>query len=372
MKHAPKFEIFLSAPPGLELILKAEALERGFRKSKAVPGGVIFRGNWHDVWRANLELRGAGRVLARIGSFKATHLKQLEREARSFGWGRTLRKGMPVQVDVTCKTSKIYHQGAVKERFEQALVEGMGAQISADNTQRIMVRIESDICTVSVDTSGTLLHKRGHKEAIGKAPMRETMAALFLRACGYTGHEPVLDPMCGSGTFVLEAAEMALGLPPGRSRRFAFEDLVSFDPGIWAEMKHMSLQQGSDLRFFGSDRDTGAIRAATANTGRAGIEDICQFRCHAVSDVARPDGPPGLVIVNPPYGARIGDNRQLFALYAALGRVMTDRFQGWRVGMITTDAGLAKATGLPFSDPGPVVAHGGLKVRLWQTDALPA
>ncbi len=371
MRHAPKFEIFLNATPGLELILKAEALERGFRKAKAVPGGVVFRGNWHDVWRANLELRGAGRVLARIGSFKATHLTQLARDARSFDWERALRKGMTVQVQATCKASKIYHQGAVKERFEQALVEVMGAQIGTEGAQRIMVRIEDDMCTISVDTSGDLLHKRGHKEAVGKAPMRETMAALFLRACGYTGNEPVLDPMCGSGTFVIEAAEMALGLLPGRTRKFAFEDLGTFDPGFWAEMLPAPRQHHSDLQFYGSDRDAGAIRAATANANRAGVGKICQFQCHAISDVSRPAGPPGLVIVNPPYGARIGENRQLYALYASLGRAMTDRFQGWRVGMITTDAALARATGLPFSDPGPVVAHGGLKVRLWQTDALP-
>ena len=127
-----------------------------------------------------------------------------------------------------------------------------------------MVRIEDDYCTFSVDTSGEPLHRRGHKEAVGKAPMRETLAALFLRQCGYDGAEPVLDPMCGSGTFVIEAAEMAAGLAPGRTRRFAFEDLAGFDAEAWAEMKQAP-SRGTDIIFHGSDRDAGAVKSAVAN-----------------------------------------------------------------------------------------------------------
>lgn len=370
MKGEPKFEIFLAAPPGLELVLKAEALERGFRKAKAVPGGVQFRGNWRDVWRANLELRGAGRVLARIGQFRSTHLDHLARTARAFDWATLLRPDVPVRVEATCTRSRIYHQGAAAERVSHAIRDSLGAPVSDEADLRVMLRIEDDMCTLSLDTSGQPLHKRGLKQAVGKAPLRETLAALFLRQCGYTGAEPVLDPMCGSGTIPIEAAEIALGLAPGRARSFAFESLANFDAGAWAEMRTSHATHPTTLHFYGSDRDAGAIRNANENAARSGVADITRFACHAVSDVARPEGPPGLVLLNPPYGARIGDKRQLFGLYGALGRVLQERFSGWRVGLVTTEGGLATATGLAFAAPGAPVAHGGLTVRLWQTEAL--
>jgi putative N6-adenine-specific DNA methylase len=371
MRHAPKFEIFLSAPPGLELALKDEALAAGFVKPKAVPGGVTFRGKWPDVWRANLELRGAGRVLARIGQFRAVHLSQLDRHARDFDWSAALRPDVPVKVEATCRASKIYHERAAAERVERALQEVFGAPLGGEDALKLMLRIENDVCTLSIDTSGELLHKRGHKEAIGKAPMRETLAALFLRQCGYDGGIPVLDPMCGSGTFVIEAAEIALGLTPGRDRAFGFERLATFDAASWAEIRAPRPARSTDLRFFGSDRDAGAISGAQANAARSGVHHVTSFSKNAISDVQRPDGPPGLVIVNPPYGGRIGDKRQLFGLYGAMGKVLSQGFGDWRVGLITTEAGFAKATALPFGPPGPVVAHGGLKIRLWQTGPLP-
>ncbi len=370
MKQARKFEIFLTAPPGMELALKAEAKARGFAKPKALPGGVRFRGAWPEVWRANLELRGASRVLVRLGGFQAMHLDQLKQLATDFSWMDVLRRDVPVRVDVTCKSSRIYHERAAAQRIEEALSEVLGVPIGGDDALGLMVRIEDNQCVFSIDTSGELLHKRGHKEAVGKAPMRETLAALFLRQCGYEGTEPVLDPMCGSGTFVIEAAEIAMGLAPGRSRSFAFEHLVSFDPAAWAEMRTAATPHPTPLRFYGSDRDAGAVKAAHANAARAGVSDHCQFDTRSISDLARPDGPPGLVIVNPPYGDRIGDKRQLFGLYGTTGKVLKERIAGWRVGLITTDAGLAKATGLPFGPPSASVPHGGLKVTLWQTEAL--
>lgn len=370
MKGDPKFEIFLTCPPGLELALKAEALEAGFKKAKATPGGVVFRGNWTDVWRANLHLRGASRVLARIGAFRSTHLNHLETTLKAFDWSKTLRADVPVRIDAACTKSKIYHEGAVIQRATTAIEGALGAAVTSDAPVRLMIRIDTDQVTLSVDTSGEALHKRGFKAAVGKAPLRETMAALFLRQCGYCGDEPVLDPMCGSGSFVIEAAEMAMRLPPGRTRAFAFESLATFDAQAWAHLRQTQSAQATTARFYGSDRDAGAVQNAQTNAARAGVSEITQFAHHAISDVTRPDGPPGLVIVNPPYGGRIGDKRGLFGLYGAMGQTLARQFSGWRVGVVTTDASLIKATGLPFGDPGPSVAHGGLKVRLWQTGVL--
>lgn len=394
------FEIFLVAAPGLESPLCAEARAKGFTQAKPVRGGVTIRGGWPEVWRANLEIRGASRVLARIGAFRALHLAQLDKRARRFAWDEVLRRDVPFRIEVSCTSSRIYHSGAAAQRIERAIREELGAPLSPDAEVCIKARIEDDLCTIGVDTSGEPLHKRGHKEAVNKAPMRETLASLFLRQCGYDGTEPVVDPMCGSGTFVIEAAEIAAGLKPGRSRRFAFEQLASFDAAAWqllrgpippAPAPEQPLDSLADcsgsspeanasnsqpdsakpgVRFHGSDRDAGAVSMSRANAARAGVTAMTEFRQHAISDLVAPSGPPGLVIVNPPYGDRIGDKNRLQSLYHALGQTLLNRFAGWRVGLVTSETSLARATGLPFLPPAAPVLHGGLRVTLFMTGPL--
>ncbi len=369
---APLPEIFLACAPGLEPLLRDEAAAAGFAAPTLQRGGVTIAGGWPDVWRANLVLRGATRVLARIGSFRALHLAQLDKRARKFPWAETLRPGCTIRVEATCTQSRIYHAGAATQRVETALREAFGATIAADAPLTLKVRIEDDLVTLSLDTSGESLHKRGHKAAVSKAPLRETLAALFLRAAGFRGEGPVVDPMCGSGTFALEAAEIAAGLWPGRDRAFAFEMLAGFDPAAFAALKASApAPRPGPVTGYGFDRDPGAIRAATDNAARAGVADRTAFRQQVLSDLTPPDGPPGLVIVNPPYGARIGEKSDLFPLYGTLGKVLLTRFSGWRAAIVTTEGGLARATGLPLLPPGPVVDHGGLKVRLYQTTPLP-
>jgi len=370
MTASGDFEIFLVTAPGLESALCAEAREKRFRDPKIVKGGVTVSGAWPDVWRANLELRGASRILARIAEFRAMHLAQLDKRARKVAWGEVLRADAPFWVEASCKASRIYHQGAAAQRITKAIHETLGAPVEEEAEVVVKARIDDDLCTISIDTSGASLHKRGHKEAVAKAPMRENLAALFLRQCGFDGTEPVVDPMCGSGTFVIEAAEIAAGLKPGRSRRFAFEQLKTFDSAIWQRMRGNPELRKPDVRFYGSDRDAGAVAMSRANAERASVAAMTEFKQQAISDLTPPDGPPGLVIVNPPYGGRIGDPRQLNALYRALGQTLRARFTGWRVGVITNETPLAEATGLPFAPPGDPVSHGGLRVRLFLTDRL--
>ncbi|ETX27924.1 THUMP domain-containing class I SAM-dependent RNA methyltransferase [Roseivivax isoporae] len=365
-------ELFAVCAPGLEAALASEAQAQGFDVTDTTPGGVTLRGGWPEVWRANLSLRGAVRVLVRIGAFPVAHLAQLDKRARKFPWSDTLRPDVPIRVETTCRKSRIYHQGAATERIETALRESLGATIDPQASLVLKVRIERDMCTFSLDTSGEPLHRRGHKEAVGKAPMRETLAAAFLRDCGFDGTGPVLDPMCGSGTFPIEAAEIAAGLLPGRSRAFAFETLASFDAAAFARMRGAGPAEApGPVRFYGSDRDQGAVQSATANAARAGVGAACLFERRAVGDIVPPEGPPGLVVANPPYGGRIGNKKLLFALHGAFGEVLKARFRGWRVGIVTSEPGLARATGLPFLPPGPPVPHGGLKVRLYRTKPLP-
>jgi putative N6-adenine-specific DNA methylase len=371
-------EIFLVTFPGAEALLCAEAREKGFIDPTPIKGGVTVRGGWPEVWRANLELRGASRVLARVAAFRAFHLAQLDKRARRVAWSEFLRPDVPVRVEAACKGSRIYHAGAATQRIEKAIREELGAPISAEAEVVVKARIDDDLCTISIDTSGESLHKRNHKEAVHKAPMRETLASLFLRQCGYDGTEPVVDPMCGSGTFVIEAAEIAVGLNPGRSRRFAFEQLASFDEAAWHRLRGAG--GGGDggvagdtkpaHRFYGSDRDAGAVNMSRTNAALAGVAEMTEFRQHAVTDIVAPSGPPGLVIVNPPYGNRIGDKKQLYGLYAALGQTLMSCFIGWRVGLVTSEATLARATGLPFAAPAASVSHGGMRVSLFLTGAL--
>ncbi|MCO6415051.1 class I SAM-dependent RNA methyltransferase [Siccirubricoccus sp. KC 17139] len=371
MRTDEAFEIFLTTVPGLEAALCEEVRSKGFRRPRPVPGGVVIEGGWPEVWRANLWVRGAGRVLARIAAFPAPHLAQLEARARRVPWGEVLRPDLPFRVEASCTGSRIYHSGAAAERVETAIRKTLGAPTSPEAGILVRVRIERDVCTLSVDTSGELLHKRGYKEAVNRAPMRETMASLFLRQCGYEGSEPVLDPMCGSGTFVIEAAEIAARLNPGRARHFAFEQLATFDAAAWQRMRAVKSERVPLARFHGSDRDAGAIAMSRANAERAGVANYTEFRQAPVSDIRPPPGLPGLVIVNPPYGTRIGERAELSPLYRALGQVLLQRFAGWRVGLIASEHRLAHATGLPFLPPGAPVPHGGLRVTLYRTGPLP-
>ena len=256
-------------------------------------------------------------------------------------------------------------QSLTQER-EQIWEELLDMTIGGDDAITLKVRIEDDLVTISLDSSGESLHKRGHKEAVGKAPMRETLAALLMRSCGYDGTRPLLDPMCGSGTFPIEAAEWAMGLKPGRARSFAFEKLAGFEPDTVAALRESNPRETS-VRVFGSDRNAGAIEMSRANAERAGVAEIASFTQAAISDLERPDCAPGLVMINPPYGGRIGNKKLLFGLYGAMGQRLKDHFQGWKVGIVTSDTSLARATGLPGLTNGAPIPHGGLKVRLFQS-----
>ncbi|MEM9724269.1 MAG: class I SAM-dependent RNA methyltransferase [Pseudomonadota bacterium] len=379
---------FAAIAPGLEAVLAEEIQETlGDRLDgpmEVLPGGVAFRGDWTTLWRAHLRLRCPGRILLRLGEARVTHLAQLEKwAARGIDWSCLPRAApgdnLTLRVEASCRKSKLYHSGAVAERIERAAREALGAAVHTDPTEPadllLLARIERDHCVLSADASGAPLHKRGSRQAIGKAPLRETLATAFLRLCGFDGRETVLDPLCGSGTFVLEAAERIAGLDAGRDRAFAYQRWPSFDPSAFAALRAAppAVEDASAATVcFGFDRDAGAVAAATANAARAGLSDGALFRQSSLSDVSPPAGSqPGLVMVNPPYGARIGDRSRLPKLHAALGRVLQARFSGWRVGLVTAAPELARATGLPFERPSAPIRHGGLKVRLYRTARLP-
>ena len=195
-------------------------------------GGVEFSGDWYQVWRANVYSRTATRILVRLGEFPAVHLSQLDKKARKFPWQEHLKAQHPVRVEVVSRKSKIYHARAAAERIENAIVYSVGNRISQDADICIKVRIEKNLVKISIDSTGEGLHKRGYKSSTGKAPMRETLAAAFLRMCKFDPSQPLIDPMCGSGTFVIEAAEIAVGQAPGKRRALAFKSLNHLTQGL--------------------------------------------------------------------------------------------------------------------------------------------
>ncbi len=365
MKPA-EFEIFSTCVPGLERELLAEIKKFGFKKAKLKVGGISFFGDWHDVWRANFYLRGATKVLVRFASFRITHLAQLDKLSHKLNWENLLQYEKSFRVETVCRKSKIYHSGAASQRISKAISDQINAKEDPNSDIIIKTRISSDICTISLDSSGEGLHKRGYKIATGKAPIRETLAALFLQKMKFDGSQVVYDPMCGSGTIVIEAAEIALGLPAGRKRSFAFMELPSFKKSEYQELTKVN-QKRTKLKFYGSDRDKGAIQNSIKNSKKANVETICQFETSSISGAVPPTQEPGIVLVNPPYGKRVGNRKNLFALYRSLGQTLSEKFIGWQVGIITSDPGLAKATELKFLDISSAVDNGGIKVKLYET-----
>jgi putative N6-adenine-specific DNA methylase len=385
---ADRYELFAVSSPGLEPFTAEELRQLGVRVHHALPGnesastadgqgdeggGIDFAGSLEDVYRANLHLRTASRVLLRLGAFPAASFPEFRRKASRLPWENFLARGRPVALRVACHQSRLYHQGAVAERLVGAIADRLGGSppikkfaetADAPLPQLILVRLKENLCTISVDSSGELLHKRGYRLSTAKAPLRETLAAAMLLASEWDGSSPLIDPFCGSGTIVIEAALMASHLPPGRSRRFAFMEWPIFNPETWRQaLAATEPEEKSPLpRLVGSDRDEGAIEAARANAERAGVADFIEFLSRPISSIESPSG-PGWVVTNPPYGIRTDSRRDLRNLYARLGNVLRERCAGWQMTLLCGSPMLLRSTGLKF-DEGILVDNGGLKVKL--------
>jgi putative N6-adenine-specific DNA methylase len=233
--------------------------------------------------------------------------------------------------------------------------------------QLIVVRLADDHCTISVDSSGALLHRRGYRLATAKAPLRETLAAGMIIASGWDSVSPLLDPFCGSGTIAIEAALWAKKIPPGRARHFAFMDWPNFDAVLWKTLIEESEAKRlfSPLKIIASDRDAGAIQAARANAARAGAAADIEFSCRAFSDI-HPPSHPGWVITNPPYGVRVSSGQDLRNLYAQLGKILRAKCPNWHLALRGDRVRILTSTGLKFGKGIPL-RNGGLRVMLMQT-----
>jgi len=328
----------------------------------AEPGGVAFRGSFELLARANLWLRVASRVLVRVASFRAQAFHELERLARAIPWETYLRPGAAVRFRVTSKKSRLYHTGAIAQRFGEAIEHRLGASVAvesgavdedADSTgteaQLFVIRAFHDGFTVSADSSGGLLHQRGYRKAVAKAPMRETLAASLLLAANWSGTERLLDPFCGSGTIPIEAALLARGIAPGLQRWFAFQAWPRYDAAMWERLRADALDAAlpkTPAEIIGSDRDAGAIEAAIANAERAGVRDDIRFDVRAMSAIDDAAGRAGYIVTNPPYGVRVGEAGRLRDLYARFGQVLRAKCPGWRLAMLSANERLERELGL--------------------------
>ncbi len=371
--------LFAVSAPGLAKFTALECRRLGFlgdvSTDEADPGGleemggVAFRGDLRQIYQANLHLRTASRVLLRLGVFYAAAFSELRKKASRLEWERFLKPGQPVSLRMRCHKSRLYHSDAVAERVAGAIGDRLGVQpaFSKDKdegtaaAQLVVVRLVHDQCTISLDSSGELLHRRGYRLATAKAPLRETLAAGLLMACEWDGSSPLLDPFCGSGTIAIEAAMIAKAIPPGLQRRFAFMDWPGFDKPLWDSLAAESRGQirVSQLAIHASDRDAGAIEMAAANAARVGVSGEIQFSCRAVSAIDELE--EGWVVTNPPYGLRVSSNKDLRNLYAQFGNVLRQKCRGSQVGILSSDLQLLRQVGLPL-DTSQTFVNGGIKV----------
>jgi len=374
--------LFAITAPGLEPLAQAELRAMGI-DAAAEPGGVSWTGGADDLCAANLRLRTASRVTVLAAEFRARTFFELERHARKVPWERWIPRGAAVRLRVTSKKSKLYHEGAIAQRVLEAIEHRVGPLAAsgvvsdeeggedAGDAQLFIVRFVRDACTIRADASGALLHLRGYRQALARAPLRETLAAAMLLGSRWEGDSPLLDPMCGSGTLPIEAALIARRIAPGLAnphrepRRYAFHAWPEFDAARWAaavDRARGEIRPSAGVPILGSDRDEGAIGAATANAARAGVSEEVELSVRPVSAV---DPPPGLgwVVINPPYGVRVGERDPLRNLYAALGRTLRARCPGWTLALLSPDRVLEGQVGIPL-DEALRTSNGGIPVRL--------
>lgn len=372
------YDAFAIVAPGLEALALAELRALGLKRARAIDGGVQFRGSREDLYRVNLQTRVATRLVVRIADFTATSFSELERRLSRVNWLRWIAPRAATRVRVTCRKSKLYHSDAVAERVTGVLGKVLGAAATVEAreddeqpnpatipSQLVLVRLDHDRCTISLDSSGHLLHMRGYRGESGIAPLRETLASAMILAAQWRHNSNIIDPMCGSGTIMIEAAMMARAIPPGLKRSFAFSRWPDFERDVWGQVRDAakaSIRASAGVRISGSDRDEGAVRASQDNAKRAGVEGDIEFTQHTVSE-CRPTADHGLLLTNPPYGVRVGERDGLRDLYARFGAVMREHFHGWHLGLLSADRRLEGQLQLHLKER-LAISNGGIRVRM--------
>ncbi|ADK85337.1 rRNA (guanine-N(2)-)-methyltransferase [Desulfarculus baarsii DSM 2075] len=375
--QAPEHDFFAVTAPGLEDLCAAELANLGAAQTTSLAGGVAFHGRLEAMLQANLWLRTAGRVLMRLADFRVRTWADLTRQAAAVPWELLLpADGSSLDVRVSLHESNLHHAGRVAEEIFWAAAkamerQGLTAPVKAlpgqDDALILQVRGVDRRASISLDTSGAHLHKRGYRQATAKAPLRETLAAALLMLCGYDGSRPLLDPMCGAGTLAIEAALMARALPPGLGRDFAFQRLAFHRPAAWAHLQKTAAANALAVPpapIFAGDRLKSGLELAQANAARAGVAQSIQWGQADFFERPAPTATAGLVVINPPYGKRLGSVSQAEQIVRRIGRHLAEHYRGWRCGVVLYLPQWAELLGLE-QIASLEVPHGGLKVTMF-------
>ncbi len=347
----------------------------GGSDASAVPGGVLFRGDWTACYRVNFWSRIASRVLWRIAAFDYKSEHDIYNSAKALDWLRHFKVERTLRVNVTAQKSPLKSlefatlriKDAVCDRFRDQLGRRPDVDRAAPDV-RIHAYLEGTRATLYLDTSGEPLFKRGWRHGVADAPLRENLAAGIVMLTGWQPDQPLLDPMCGGGTLLVEAAALARGRAPGARRSFGFEKLLAFQPTDWERVKKEDGRKEPDLRLFGSDTDPKALNAARRNLAEAGVERWVQLERSDILERAAP-APAGVMVANPPYGERIGSPEELARFYPKLGDALKKRFAGWRCFFFTADLRLPKLIRLEPSRRTPLF-NGALECRLYEFEMV--
>lgn len=365
---------FATCPRGLELAMAAELQTLGARDVRSVEGGVSFDGGLATCYRVNLESRIASRVLWRVGHAPYRSEHDIHDAARALQWPRLFDVRRSFRVNLAAIRSPLKSLDFVTLRVKDAVCDAFravhGKRPDVDTVRpdvRIHVFLTRDEATLYLDTSGEALFKRGWRTGGGEAPLRENLAAGMIRLTGWAPPATLFDPMCGSGTLLVEAAMMALDAAPGTNRAFGFEQLENFDPRLWGAIKDKSRARrkpAQPLPIFGSDKSGSTLELARANLAAAGLVNAVQLKQMDVLD-GGPPAPAGILITNPPYGERLADPVALAAFYPKLGDALKQRFCGWTAYLLSADRRLPRLIHLQASKRTPLF-NGALECRLYE------
>jgi putative N6-adenine-specific DNA methylase len=372
---------FAATSPGLEdvCVKELESLSLRPEEITQVDGGVEFKGRLQHCYLANLNLRTANRILMHIKEFRASNFRQLSNKLDDLPWELFLLKDTYPRIEVSSIKSRLYHKAAIAERIHISLenhfrdIDPVEEQKESQQIpQNLFVRVVDDRFQISIDSSGELLYKRGIKRHGGRAPMRETMAAAALMLAGYDINEPLIDPMCGTGTFSIEAAMIALNIPPGLKRDFAFMAWPSYRPAMWTHMKKQAeklIDDSASPMILASDKDRKMCSTIRKNLEQGGFSGVVKvvnkdFKGLSLTDISEdlPEGKKGLIILNPPYGMRIGTKAKSRKLLDEIFEKLENDFKGWKLALFVPHGNIIHK--IPFKLTSRLLDHGGTKLVL--------
>jgi len=367
-------QFFATCPRGLEQLLQDELKSLGAKALDPTDGGVGFSGDFTLCYQANLESRIATRILWRVGKGAYKTEDDIYKAAYALPWQSWFGVGLNFMVKVTATKSPLKSLEFVTLRIKDAVCDRFRQEVGSrpyiDTKQpdvRVHAYLTDSLHELFVDTSGAALFQRGLRRASIEAPLRENLAAGILKLSGWQPGTPLLDPMCGSGTFLLEAAMMALDIAPGNGRSFAFEKLKNFDAAAWKKLQQEAksrVKKTSFQKIYGSDMDLRAVRVSKQNLEQAGLLEAVQLAKTDFTEVI-PPADHGVLVANPPYGVRIGEDEELAALYPKMGETLKRKFAGWNTYFLTTDMRLPKLMRLAASKRTPLF-NGPLECRLFE------